>query len=217
MSEVDKRVVKFEFDNSKFERNVKQSMSTLDKLKERLNFSNVSDNLDKVSVKISAVEIAAISAISNITNRLIDLSIRFVKMLSVDNLASGWAKYGDKTISVATMMAQKIRIAGKEITDVAEKTKVVNEQLELLAWFSDETSYSFTDMTENVGKFIATGQDLDKSVKAVEGIATWAAKAGQNSQVASRAMYQLAQAMGKGKIQRIDWNLERLFLKQQLQ
>ena len=60
-------------------------------------------------------------------------------------------------------------------------------------------------MVNNVGKFTAAGQDLDTSVKAMEGIATWAALSGQNATTASRAMYQLAQAMGKGKIQLIDY------------
>ena len=128
-----------------------------------------------------------------------------VKSLSVDNISSGWAKFGEKTTSVATMMAQKIRIAGEEITDLGLKTEVVNKQLELLTWFSDETSYSFTDMVNNVGKFTAAGQDLDISVKAMEGIATWAALSGQNAQTASRAMYQLAQAMSAGSVKLQDW------------
>lgn len=202
---VDTRVVRMEFDNKQFEKNIKQTSKSLDKLKQDLDFKGVGDSLDKIKVKFSALQIITTTFIVNLTNRLINLGITLAKSLSVDNISSGWTKFGEKTTSVATMMAQKIRIAGKEITDLGEKTKIVNEQLELLTWFADETSYSFTDMVNNVGKFTAAGQDLDTSVKAMEGIATWAAKAGQNSQTASRAMYQLAQAMGKGKIQRIDW------------
>ncbi|WP_407413528.1 tape measure protein, partial [Methanobrevibacter sp.] len=202
---VDTKVVRMEFDNKQFEKNIKQTSKSLDNLKQSLDFKGVGDSIEKVKVKISALQIVATTFVATLTNKLINLSTVLVKSLSVDNIATGWAKFGDKTISVATMMAQKIRIAGQEITDLAEKTKVVNEQLELLAWFSDETSYSFTDMVNNAGKFIAAGQDLDTSVKAMEGIATWAALAGQNAATASRAMYQLAQAMGKGKIQKIDW------------
>ena len=202
---VDTRVVRMEFDNKQFEKNIKQTSKSLDNFKRDLDFKGVGDSLEKVKVKFSAMQVAATTFVVNLTNRLIQLGSTLVKSLSVDNISAGWAKFGEKTTSVATMMAQKIRIAGEEITDLARKTEVVNEQLELLTWFSDETSYSFTDMVNNVGKFIAAGQDLDVSVKAMEGIATWAAKAGQNSQTASRAMYQLAQAMGKGKIQKIDW------------
>ena len=202
---VDTRVVKMEFDNKQFEKNIKQTSKSLDNFKQSLDFKDAGDSLEKITVKFSALQVAATTFVVQLTNRLINLGTTLVKSLSVDNISSGWTKFGEKTISVATMMAQRIRIAGQEISDVAEKTRVVNEQLELLAWFSDETSYSFSDMTNNAGKFIAAGQDLDTSVKAMEGIATWAAKAGQNSSTASRAMYQLAQAMGKGKIQKIDW------------
>lgn len=202
---VDTRVVRMEFDNKQFEKNVKQTSKSLETLKQDLDFKGVVDSIEQVKIKISALQVTMATFIANITNKIINLGVTLIKSLSVDNISTGWAKFGEKTTSVATMMAQKIRIAGEEITDLARKTEVVNEQLELLTWFSDETSYSFTDMVNNVGKFIAAGQDLDVSVKAMEGIATWAAKAGQNSQTASRAMYQLAQAMGKGKIQKIDW------------
>lgn len=204
-SGVDTRVVRMEFDNAKFEKNVKQTTKSLDKLNQSMDFHDADKGLEKVRLKISAMETAATAAIANITTRVVNLGIRLVKSLSVDNIAAGWAKYGEKTTSVATMIAQKIRIAGKEIEDQAKKLEVVNKQLEILSWFSDETSYSFTDMVNNVGKFTAAGQDLDVSVKAMEGIATWAALSGQNASTASRAMYQLAQAMGKGKIQKIDW------------
>lgn len=202
---VDTRVVRMEFDNKQFEKNIKKTSQSLDTLKQNLDFKGVGDSLDEVKIKISALEITATTFIANLANRLTNLAIMMVKSLSVDNISSGWSKFGEKTTSVATMMAQKIRIAGQEITDLGLKTEVVNKQLELLTWFSDETSYSFTDMVNNVGKFTAAGQDLDVSVKAMEGIATWAALSGQNAQTASRAMYQLAQAMGKGKIQKIDW------------
>ena len=205
MSDVDKRVVQMDFDNKKFERNVKESTESIGKLKKSLNFDGVSNSIDQVSVKIKALEVATTTALVNITNRVVNLGIQMIKSLSVDNISAGWAKYGQKTTSVATMMAQNFKVAGKELTDTSEKMNVVNEQLERLNWFSDETSYTFTDMVDNVGKFIAAGQDLDVSVKAMEGIATWAALSGQNASTASRAMYQLSQAMGKGKIQLIDY------------
>ena len=202
---VDTRVVRMEFDNKQFEKNIKKTSQSLENLKQNLDFKGVADSLDEVKVKISALEIAATTFVVNLSNRLANLAVMLVKSLSVDNISAGWSKFSEKTTSVATMMAQKIRIAGQEITDLGLKTEVVNKQLELLTWFSDETSYSFTDMVDNVGKFTAAGQDLDVSVKAMEGIATWAALSGQNAQTASRAMYQLAQVMGKGKIQKIDW------------
>ncbi len=205
MSDVDKRVVQMDFDNKKFEKNVKQSTESLNTLKSSLNFDGVSNSIDQVTVKISKMEMVVASVISNITNRIVNLGIQLVKSLSIDNIAAGWAKFGQKTTSVATLMAQTLKVSGQELTDSIEKLATVNDLMDRLMWFTDETSYSFTDMIDNIGKFTAAGLDLDVSAKAMEGIATWAALSGQNATTASRAMYQLSQAMGKGKIQLIDW------------
>lgn len=204
-SNVDERVVKLSFDNKKFEKNVQQSITTLDKFNDRLKFDNVKHGAEQVKASFTAMQVVAFTAISRITNRIITLGIQLVKSLSVDNISAGWVKFGQKTTSVATLAAQNIKIAGKSIEDYGEKMQIVTEQLEKLNWFTDETSYNFTDMVDNIGKFTAAGRDLDESVKAMEGIATWAALSGQNAMTASRAMYQLAQALGKGNIQLIDW------------
>ena len=203
--ELDKRVVRMEFDNSKFEKNVKQSQETLKKLDEQLEFKDGSKGIEKVEASLSHFQIVAFTVINRITNKIIDLGANFVKALSVDNISAGWTKFGQKTTSVATLAAQKIKIAGKEIEDTSEKMEVINDQLDKLNFFSDETSYNFTDMIDNIGKFTAAGRSLDESVNAMMGIANWAALSGQNASVASRAMYQLSQALGKGYVQLIDW------------
>ena len=203
--ELDKRVVRMEFDNSKFEKNVKQSQETLKKLDEQLEFKDGSKGIEKVEASLSHFQIVSFAVINRVTNKIIDLGVNFVKALSVDNISAGWTKFGQKTTSVATLAAQKIKIAGKEIEDAGEKMKVINDQLDKLNFFSDETSYNFTDMIDNIGKFTAAGRSLDESVNAMMGIANWAALSGQNASVASRAMYQLSQALGKGYVQLIDW------------
>lgn len=210
--QIDEKVVSMEFDNQQFEANVKQSMSTIEKLKQALKFDNASkgfDNLnaaakgvnmsplssgiEQVSAKFSALQVIGITALANITNSAVDAGVKLAKSLSIDNVAAGWTKYGQKTTSVATLMAQGYTI------------DVVTDQLERLNWFTDETSYNFTDMVENIAKFTATGKGLEESVTAMEGIATWAALSGQNAQTASRAMYQLSQAMGAGIMRKEDY------------
>lgn len=205
MSDVDKRVVQMDFDNKNFEKNVKQSTESLNTLKSSLNFDGVSNSIDQVSVKFNKMQLVVASVISNITNRVLNLGISLIKSLSIDNISAGWTKFGQKTTSVATLMAQTLKVNGQELTDATEKLSTVNGLMDKLMWFTDETSYSFTDMIDNIGKFTAAGLDLDVSTKAMEGIANWAALSGQNASTASRAMYQLSQAMGKGKIQLIDW------------
>ena len=187
-------------DNSNFEQNAQQSMGTIDKLNKGLAFAGAEKGFEvlanaseTVKLKFSALEIAAITAISNITNKAVDAGERLIKSLSVDNISAGWEKFGNKTVSVGTLVSQ-----GFEIEEV-------NEQLERLNWYTDETSYNFTDMVANIAKFTANGQDLTSSVTAMEGIANWAALSGQNANAASRAMFQLAQAMGRS-MNKQDWN-----------
>lgn len=204
-NDVDKQVVAVEFDNSKFDKNVKKSSSTLDEFKSKLRFEDASKSLEAVAKKLNKLDAVTFTVINNITNRVINLGVQLVKSLSVNNIAAGWDKFGNKTVATATIMAQSVKITGKELTDYAEKTEAVNEQLEKLLWFTDETSYNFTDMVESIGKFTAAGVDLDVAAEAMQGIATWAAKSGQNAMTASRAMYQLAQTLGKGYVQLMDW------------
>lgn len=202
---VDKRVVEFEFDNSKFDKNVKKSTKTLNKLDETLQFKDVSKSLDAIEKKFSSLGVIAASVLKNLTDRVVNIGIKVAKSLSVDNIITGWDKFGQKTIAVGTLMSQSLKVAGREIENYSEKMDIVNDQLAKLNWFTDETSYNFTDMVDNIGKFTAAGQDLDKSVEAMMGIANWAALSGQNAATASRAMYQLSQALGKGYVQLIDW------------
>ena len=87
---VDERVVEMRFDNAQFEKNVQTSMSTLEKLKEKLNFSGASKGLEDVNaaaknvnlsgisnaveavrVKFSGLQVVVATALSNITNSAI--------------------------------------------------------------------------------------------------------------------------------------------------
>lgn len=209
---IDQRVVEMQFDNKNFEKNVATSMSTLDKLKSALNFGGASRAMDElnnsfkavntsplenavdiVKGKFSALEEMAIGGLRRIGEKAVDTGEKLLKSLTIDNIASGWSKFGEETKAVATLRSQ-----GYEL-------ELIEEQLELLNFFTDETSYNFTDMVSEIGKFTAAGQGLEESVTAMEGIASWAALSGQNAATASRAMYQLSQAMGAGVMRREDY------------
>lgn len=209
---IDERVVEMRFDNQNFEKNVSTSMSTLDKLKEKLNFKGASDSFEKlgeaagsvdmsplgkavdgVKERFSALETIAVGSLLRIGQQVADTGTELVKSLSVDQITEGWNKLAQKTTSVATLVSQ-----GYDMSEV-------EDQLSRLNWFTDETSYNFTDMVENIAKFTATGKNLKNSVTAMEGIANWAALSGQNAGTASRAMYQLSQAMGAGVMRLEDY------------
>ena len=210
---IDQRIVEMQFDNGQFERGAKQSIETLDKLDKSLdlresaknltalsdagkNFSldGVASGIEVVQQKFTALEIMGITALQRITNQAITTGENLVKSLSLDQIAEGFGKYEQKTTSVQTI----VNATGESIDSVSEKLAKLN-------WFTDETSYNFTDMIANIGKFTSMGIDLDTSVTAMEGIANWAAISGQGVNEASRAMYNLSQAIGVGAVKLMDW------------
>lgn len=216
---VDERVVEMQFNNRDFEKNAKESLSTLDKLKQSLNLlgtgdalknigdvddSNLrklGDDVDATGGKFSALETIAVGALLRIGQQAVDAGEKLIKSITVDQIAAGWDKYAEKTAAVQTIMGA----TRKEFSDEGEQMEFVNEQLDKLNWFTDETSYNFMDMVNNIGKFTNNGVKLEDAVTAMEGISTWAALSGANVQEAGRAMYNLSQAMGMGYLGLKDW------------
>lgn len=216
---VDNRVVQMRFDNEEFEKKATKSLSTLDKLKNALKFSGASKNIDQVNKSFKEVDanpllqainginsgfttmVAKATLVNRATNALIDTTKRFVSSMTLDQVNAGWDKYADKTSAVQTIMAA----TSKDFNDTGKQMSYVNGQLQKLNWFTDETSYNFTEMVSNIGKFTSNGIKLDKSVTAMQGIATWAARSGANANEASRAMYNLSQALSTGSVKLIDW------------
>lgn len=211
-SSIDQRIVEMQFDNAQFEKGISTSLKSLDNLEKGLkldgaskglqsvanaansmNFDGLQSGIYAVQQKFSALEVIGITALQRITNQAISAGEALVNSLSMDQISAGWSKYGAKTKATQTLVAQ-----GNALEDV-------NKQMEQLNWFTDETSYNFTDMQENIAKFTATGKGLEESVTAMEGIALWAAASGQNATTASRAMYQLSQAMGAGVMRKEDY------------
>lgn len=216
---VDNRVVQMRFDNEEFEKKASKSLSTLDRLKNALKFSGASKNLDKVNESFKEIDanpllkaieginggfttmVAKATLVNRATNALIDTTKRFVNSMTLDQVNAGWDKYAEKTSAVQTIMAA----TSKDFKDTGVQMNYVNSQLEKLNWFTDETSYNFTEMVGNIGKFTSNGIKLDRSVTAMQGIATWAARSGANANEASRAMYNLSQALSTGAVKLIDW------------
>ena len=214
---VDERVVSMQFDNQQFEKNVKTSMSTLDKLKQSLNLKGASKGLDEVNAaakrvdmsgignstdtvkaKFSALQVMAVTALANIANSAVNTGKRLVSAFTLDPIMSGFSEYETQINAIQTILANT-QSKGTTLDDV-------NEALDTLNTYADKTIYNFTEMTRNIGTFTAAGIDLDTSVNAIQGIANLAAVSGSNAQQASTAMYQLSQALASGTVKLQDWN-----------
>lgn len=214
---IDQKVVEMQFDNQHFEKNVQTSLSTLEKLKQSLNFKGATDGLnnlekasnrfsmggigtavDAVQAKFSAFEVMSITALANITNSAVNAGKKIVKALTIDPVTTGFQEYETQIGAVQTILANT-QHSGTTLEDV-------NAALDELNTYADKTIYNFTQMTRNIGTFTAAGIELDKSVQSIKGIANLAAVSGSTSQQASTAMYQLSQALAAGKVSLMDWN-----------
>ena len=220
MSSVDNRIVQMQFNNEQFESGVSTTMNTLDKLKQKLRMTDSKSNIDELANSLknlgsssletiasgvdslanrfSTLGIIGMTALQNITNSAMNLGSQLVNAVSFDAVRDGFAEYETQMNAIQTILSN----TRKEGTTV----DTVNAALDELNTYADKTIYNFTEMTRNIGTFTAAGVDLQTSVDAIQGIANLAAVSGSSSTDASRAMYQLSQALATGTVKLMDWN-----------
>jgi len=210
---IDERVVTLRFDNAEFERNVKTSMSSLNKLEQSLKFKDADEGFKRVNdaaektdlnplIKaqvtvtegFSALEKVAINVLSSIAIRAEQAGERLVHALTMEQVGEGWNKYNQKIESVQTL----VNSTGKSIDEI-------NGYLDKLMWFSDETSYGFTDMTKSLAQLTSSGGKVENLMPMIMGIANATAFAGKSTQEFSRAIYNLNQSYGAGSLKYMDW------------
>lgn len=220
-TQVDNRIVEMQFDNRHFEKNVSTTMSTLDKLKQKLNFSGTAKGLENVnaaaknvnmsglgsavetvSAKFSAMQVVGVTALANITNSAINAGKRIVSALTIDPVKTGLSEYETKINAIQVIKANTRAIYEG---DEARQMQDIEDALADLNKYADRTIYNFAQMTDNVGKFVAQGLGVKEAAKAVQGMANLAGASGASAQDMARATYQMSQALG-GTIRKIDWN-----------
>lgn len=212
----DTRVVQMQFDNNSFERDISQSEKSLDRFKEALDFSKAEKSLDDFSDATKRLTFESMAEnIQKLTDKFTGLGTvsefilgqvrqslekaayqakSFFDSLTTQQIGAGMDKFGQLNKNVQTIKAA----TGKSEEDVYRVLSRLNE-------YTDQTSYNFTDMAANIGKFTSVGIDLESAEKQMEGIANWAARSGGGIGEASRAMYNLSQAMGVGALTKMDW------------
>lgn len=211
--EVDSRVVEMQFNNENFEKNTKRTIGTIDKLMEKLqfkgaekgfekldaaaedvDFSTMQRSLDTLESKFSTLNIVAATALMNITNKFVDAGEKMVKSLSFDQVMSGWNKYVEKTGNIQTIM-----------NATGDSIDTVNGYLNKLMWYSDETSFSFNEMTSALSQMTASGGDIKKMIPMIMGIANATADAGKSGFAFQSTIRNLTQSYSAGHLQLQDW------------
>jgi hypothetical protein len=210
---IESKVIELRFDNRNFEKNVNETIQSLDKLQsstnfdksvkslenldkasEEVDFKGMTNSVETVTAKFSAMDVIAVTALSNITNKVVNLGEKMVKSLTIDNISAGWSKYEQKTASVQTL-----------VNSTGLSVQEINEYLDQLMWFSDETSYSFTDMVSSLSQMTTAGGDIKKLIPMITGVANATAFAGKGAAEFSRSIYNLNQSYSHGALTAIDW------------
>lgn len=212
-SSIDNRVAQLTLENKQFEAAAAQSLKTVNKLDDAfkmadgvkgmkdlgtatksVNVEGLLNSANKVRVQFVAMEEAARQLIRSVTHDIYQQGKALVKGLTIDPIQAGWTKYSEKLSSVQTLM----NATGKDID-------TINTYLDRLMWFSDETSYGFTDMTSALAQMTASGGDVEKLIPMIQGIANATAFAGKGAAEFSRVMYNLNQSYSAGYLSLMDW------------
>lgn len=210
---IDNRVAQLTLENKQFEAAAAQSLKTVNKLDDAfkmadgvkgmkdlgdatksVNVEGLLNSANKIRVRFTAMEEAARQMIWSVTQDIYQQGKALVKGLTIDPIQAGWTKYSEKLSSVQTLM----NATGKDID-------TINTYLDRLMWFSDETSYGFTDMTSALAQMTASGGDVEKLIPMIQGIANATAFAGKGAAEFSRVMYNLNQSYSAGYLSLMDW------------
>src|SRR5574344_2985600 len=207
MSKIDERIAKVTFDNKEFEKSIFESSKSLTDFDGLLNksdqatgFGNLSGAVSGVSDKFSALGTIAVGALVEIGRQAVQVGQQLIHAVAIEPITSGFNEYELKINSIKTMLA-----SGKTSEGLPVTLDQVNKELEVLNAYADQTIYSFSDMTSNIGKFTNAGVKLEDAVAAIKGVSNEAAISGANANEASRAMYNFAQALSTGYVKLIDW------------
>nr|DAP67327.1 MAG TPA: tail tape measure [Caudoviricetes sp.] len=199
--------------NKSLEKNSKQSIKTLEKLDKALEFKNGKRSFedvekaaekcnfepllkaaDTVSSRFSTMGIIGVRALERITDKALDAGAALVKSLTIDQITAGYSKYEQKTSSVQTL-----------VNSTGLSVKEINRYLDQLMWFSDETSYSFTEMVNALATMSSSGGDISTLIPMIQGVANATAFAGKGAAEFSRVMYNLNQSYTAGYLSYMDW------------
>lgn len=202
---IDEKVVEMKFDNKNFEANVQTSLSTLDKLKQKLNlngatkglenvkesaknlsFNNIESSLASLEKRFSTTGIVGMTVIQNLTTAGMNL----VKKLSggaIDSILGGGKRRATNLENARFQLEGLLKDAGK----VEGVMKNVSDAV-------DGTAYSLDAAANVASQLAASGMEAgDKMFKSLRGVAGVAAMTNSSYEDIGRIYTQVA---GQGRL-----------------
>ena len=215
-TEIDNKVVSMRFDNSQFEQNVQKSIGTLQRLKDSLNLDSSAKSLTNLENKMSDLDVSGInraaqsaskafsgfgavgfSVINRLTNSVMNLG-RSITANLTRPIREGMQTY-EQQIKATQITMNALNLKGKQ------GEAKVRYYLKDLNKYSDETIYRFSDMTTSLSKFVSAGVNINDATEAIKGLGNVAALSGADTMQFSRAIYNISQSLGMGKMITRDW------------
>lgn len=179
---VDSRVVEMRFDNKQFESNVATSMSTLDKLKEKLKLTESSKHLNEIGNASKNLDFtSAINGVSALEKRFSVLGI--AGMTVIQNLTNSAIRLGGKLTNWFTggivqggiTRAMNLEKARFQLQGLLKDTKKVEAVMKNVNASVDGTAYSLDQAAVVASMFAATGMEagekMEGALRAVAGTA----------------------------------------------
>lgn len=215
MATIDERVVSLKMNNKQFLSAIKESASSMDRLKESLKMEGAANGLKRMG------EIAKNTTLGDLARSAVDAASNMSVMQGIGVTALGGI--GAAALSAGKSMLQsfiqpaidgfheyetQINAVQTILANTSQNGTTldqVNAALDELNNYADKTIYNFTEMTNSIGTFTVAGIGLEDATNAVKGFSNMAALSGANATQAAGATYQLAQAMSAGKVQLQDW------------
>ena len=215
MATIDERVVSLKMNNKQFLSAIKESASSMDKLKESLKMDGAANGLKRMG------EIAKNTTLGDLARSAVDAASNMSVMQGIGITALGGI--GAAAISAGKSMLQsfiqpaidgfkeyetQINAVQTILANTSQNGTTldqVNASLDELNRYADKTIYNFTEMTSAIGTFTVAGVGLEDATASVKGFSNMAALSGANATQAAQATYQLAQAMSSGVVKLQDW------------
>lgn len=181
--EIDKRVVQMQFDNKQFERGAKETLSTLDKLKQALNMQGSSkglEELDKAAKNVSLDNIA--KSVEFLEKRFSALGIVGMRVLqnitdgAMNVVNKGLAYVNDAIISGGIRRAQNLENAHFMLQALLKDEEKVQAVMDDANKSVDGTRYSLDEAAKTAAQFSASGiqagDDMLNALRGVVGVAS---------------------------------------------
>ena len=181
---VDRRIVEMRFDNEQFEKNVGQTLITLETLKQALemtgagkgleevnkaagnvDLSGVQNGVEQTTKQFSALEVMAVTALANITNSAVNAGKSLISSF-VSPLIQG-GKQRAQNMAQAKFMFEGFQYGADQIGDASKPGTILGEVYKSV----EGTFYSLDKAALVASQFLATGMGVDELQKNLKGVA----------------------------------------------